>query len=250
MFLLGLILLLNTHFSFALECLTNCTVGPFSFSQPFYIPYGQCLQRVSKNYCSISLKFNYKEQTYVAHFETYPITNDFIYVTSGPYLSYTIDYTCSNDASCAASYAEDLYDEMVSRNSDAARIYGQIALYIENSAREQPLRCYDLNNEIVTCLPDEMCSLEYNQNDNRIQSRGCVMSDVARIAFYDSGTFAYFDVHCEKDLCNDMLTFSQIQTIFTNNDLTDSNGRKRSNSAFRQQITFSFSFLIFLINYI
>lgn len=249
MFLFSFILLLNINLNFGLECLTNCTIGPLSFGQPFRIPYGECSQRISKNLCSISLKFNYQQQTYVAQFGTYPISNDYIYITNGPYLSYTIDYTCSDESDCVISYAEFLYDEMVSRNYNAERIYGQIALYIENPSRDEPLRCYDMKNEIITCLPDEICSLEYNQNENQIQARGCVTSDLVRIAFYDSGSFAYFDIHCDKDLCNDILTYSYIQTIFVNNDLTDHYGRKLLTVSASQRISFSYLFVyLFVLN--
>jgi hypothetical protein len=201
-------------------------MGNFPFSEPFLIPDGQCQQRTSRSSCSVSLDLAYQDRTYTVEFDNIFTPHDFIYITSGPYLSYSIHYQCSKETNCVISYIQNRVTEMTDRAYNAAEIYAQLAPLIENPSPGDPLQCYNTNNQIKTCLPNEICTLDYDQRSNRIRSRGCQSENIARVSVYDGGSYTSLEIDCARNLCNDIGTYTQVKTILANNGLTDANGRR------------------------
>ncbi|CAF1347933.1 unnamed protein product [Adineta steineri] len=226
MLVLLIILLLSIDVAHTLQCITNCSIGNFRFGEPISIPDGQCQQRKSKSDCTMSLQFRYDQYTYNAQFDTIVLPADFIYITSGPYLSYSINYECSKQTDCVLTYAQNRINEMTRRTYDANRIYGELAPFIHNSTRKGPIQCYNMRNEIIECLASEGCFLDYDQRAKKVRSRECKTYGTPTVSMYDGKSYSSFDVSCNRNLCNDDETFEQIKTIFVNNGLTDDNGRR------------------------
>ncbi|CAF3314716.1 unnamed protein product [Rotaria sp. Silwood2] len=226
MFALLLILLLMADIGYGLQCITNCSLGRYQFGQIFNIPDGQCQQRISGSVCSIDITFDYHENWYYVSFDTLMVSADYFYISSIPYLSYSIKYQCSKGTDCVLSYAQNRINEMISRNYNAQTIYGQLAPIIENSSRNGSIQCYNMKNEIVICTSKQSCSVDYDQREHRVVSRGCSENNGPTVFVYDGEGHATFDVECNRDLCNTDETLSKIKIVFNNNGLTDGNGRR------------------------
>ncbi|CAF1196935.1 unnamed protein product [Adineta steineri] len=226
MLVLLIILLLSIDVAHTLQCITNCSIGNFRFGEPISIPDGRCQQRKSKSDCTMSLKFLYHQHMYNADFDTILLPSDFIHISSGSYLFYTISYECSKQTDCVLTYAQNRIDEMTRRSYDANRIYGQLAPFIQNSTRQGSIQCYNTRNQIIECSASESCSLDYDQRAKKVRSRGCSSDKDPTVSMYDGKSYSSFDVSCNRNLCNDDATFEQVKTIFVNNGLTDDNGRR------------------------
>ena len=221
------LLLLIANLGHALQCIGSCSVGMLPFIQPFSIPDGQCQQRIPASSCSVSLALTYHDQMYNVEFNVIPLPYDFIYITSGPYLSYTIQYQCSKETNCVISYVQNRLNEMIDRAYNATQIYAQLAPYLEDpSETTGSLQCYDMNNQIVTCSSNEICTLDYDQRSNKIRSRGCTSENKGRVSVYDGKSYTSFEIDCARNLCNDITTYTQIKNILADNGLTDANGRR------------------------
>jgi hypothetical protein len=172
------------------------------------------------------MKFQYDRKTYSIGFEKSGyFSYDYIYITSGPYLSYEIDYGCSKSTHCPAAYAQKRIDEMVARNYDASRVYGELAPLIENPSRNDSIQCYDLQNNVITCSPSQICSLEFDTRKKKMKSRGCKEDIGARVFLFDGELSPSIHVECHRNLCNADTTLAQIKTILAQNGLTDADGR-------------------------
>ncbi|CAF4144027.1 unnamed protein product, partial [Rotaria sordida] len=185
MFVLLLILLLTPNIGYALQCITNCSLGAYLFSQKFNIPDGKCQQRVSKSVCSILMTFDYHTNLYYVTFSSLIESVDYFIISSLPYLSYSINYQCSKQTDCVLQYGTNRIDEMVGRAYNARDIYGQLAPIIGNSLKNTSIQCYNMKNEIVICSSDEICSIDFDQLENRIISRDCKQSYGPRVYVYD-----------------------------------------------------------------
>ncbi|CAF4200544.1 unnamed protein product, partial [Rotaria sp. Silwood2] len=97
---------------------------------------------------------------------------------------------------------------------------------IENSSRNGSIQCYNMKNEIVICTSKQSCSVDYDQREHRVVSRGCSENNGPTVFVYDGEGHATFDVECNRDLCNTDETLSKIKIVFNNNGLTDGNGRR------------------------
>jgi len=152
---------------------------------------------------------------------------DYIYITSGPYLSYEINYGCSQSTDCAAVYAQKRIDEMVARRYDAGRIYEELAQVIDNPSRNGSIQCYDLKNNVVTCSPRQICSLEFNTKTKKMKSRDCKdETDGAKVFLFDGEVGPSINIECNRNLCNTDATITQIKNILAENGLTDADGRR------------------------
>ncbi|CAF1423684.1 unnamed protein product [Adineta steineri] len=205
--------------------MSDCSVNELRFDQLLQIPAGQCQQYISASSCSVGLTFEYHKQKYSARFQHSLVSWDYIYITSGPYLSYDIHYLCSKETKCTLQYAQKRVNEMVNRAYNVTRIYGQLAPFLENPLRNDSIQCYNIYNEISMCPPKQVCSMEYDQRVNKIKSRGCESRVTPRIYVHDGESDSYFHIECDSDLCNTDETYLEIRKIFAHNDLTDINGR-------------------------
>jgi hypothetical protein len=226
MFALLFVSLLFVSTGHALQCMFNCSVGG-RFGEPFLIPDGRCQQRASSSKCSAELKFQYDTRTYSVIFDKLSLSYDYIYITSGPYLSYSIDYVCSKNTDCPANYAENRIDEMVAREYDARRIYGQLAPLIGSPSQNGSIQCYDMSNRAVICSPGQHCTLNLDTKKKKMKSRGCTSEDGgARVYLFDGDLSPSLHVECTLNLCNGDATLDQIKSILAENGLTDANGRR------------------------
>lgn len=225
MFALLFLSLLFVNTGHALQCIDNCfTRG--QFGEPFRIPDGQCTERASVSKCFVKMGFQYDRNTYsVSLDKSGYFSYDYIYISSGPYLSYEINYGCSQSTDCAAVYAQKRIDEMVARNYDASRVYGELAPLIENPSRNDSIQCYDLQNNVITCSPSQICSLEFDTRKKKMKSRGCKEDIGARVFLFDGELSPSIHVECHRNLCNADTTLAQIKTILAQNGLTDADGR-------------------------
>ena len=224
MFALLLISLLAVDTSHSLECIANCSIGKFSFSEPLRIPNGQCQQRISGPNCYVNLELNYHDRTYEVRFGTSGVSRDLIYIRSGPYVSYDISYLCSKETDCVISYVQKRLGEMVRLNYNARRIYEELTPLIVHPSRNGTIQCYDMKNSIVSCSPGQFCSLDYDAREKKIRSRGCKVIFYPRVLVYNGGTYSSLDVECTQNLCNGDATLAQIKTILFNNGLTNADG--------------------------
>ncbi|CAF3858098.1 unnamed protein product [Rotaria sp. Silwood1] len=226
MSVLLLILLITTSSSFALQCRTNCSVGPLSFYQPFQIPDGQCQQRESGSSCSVKIQFNYGTRSYQVTFDTLPISSDYFYISSGKYLSYDINYQCSKGTDCVIPYINDRVYEMSNRVYNPEIIYGEMAPIIENPSRNGTIQCYKYRNALATCGSKEQCSVQYDLQEKTFTSRGCESFNQPYVTFYDSKDHTSLKISCNRDLCNSDEIVSKVKVILINYSLIDENGRK------------------------
>jgi hypothetical protein len=152
---------------------------------------------------------------------------DYVYITSGPYFSYEINYGCSQSTDCAAVYSQKRIDEMVARRYDAGRVYEELAPFINNPLWNGSIQCYDLNNNVITCSPRQVCSLEFNTKTKKTKSRGCTdEADGAIVWLFDGEVGPSINLECNRNLCNTDATLTQIKNILAENGLTDADGRR------------------------
>jgi hypothetical protein len=225
MFALLFLSLLFVNTGHALQCMSNCSISA-GFGEPFLIPDGRCQQRASSSTCSTELRFQYNGRTYTVEFNKFSFSYDSIYITSGPYFSYSINYACSKNTDCSVTYAQNRIDEMVARDYDASRIYGELAPLIDNPSRNGSLQCYDISNKVVTCSPDQFCSLELDTKKRKMKSRGCATEYGTGVYLFDGDISASLSVTCARNLCNGDAILGQIKSILAKNGLTDPNGRR------------------------
>ncbi|CAF3199314.1 unnamed protein product [Rotaria socialis] len=224
MFALFFVYLLFLNTGYALECMSNCEFNS-PFGTPLRIPDDQCQQHTSSSSCSVRLSFKYDRQYYTARFGIFGSPYDIIYITSGPYLSYDIVFSCSEDTECPVVYAQRKIDEMVARHYNVTRIYGQLALLIDNSSRNGSIQCHDLRNNVITCSPSQLCSSDFDTKRKQIKSRLCDFDDgIARVSVFDDDLSSNIYVKCRRSLCDGDTTFNQIKNILAENGLTDANG--------------------------
>ncbi|CAF2105446.1 unnamed protein product [Rotaria magnacalcarata] len=250
MFVLLFILLIAADIGFALECRTDCLVGPYDFGRTFNIPDEKCQQRKSADACSIEIKLDYHSASYSIQFSTLMSSKDSFYIASGPYLRYSIDYQCSKSTDCVISYAKNRVTEMVNRKYNARIIYDDIASIIKNPLRNGSIQCYNMRKEAIVCSSDNTCYLDYDQRENKFRSRGCHQIREPNVFVYDGGSYLSFQIGCNRDLCNNEETFSKIKNILSNYSLTDGNGRRiaKGNKQMASLLLMSFT-LIFIIFY-
>ncbi|CAF1344421.1 unnamed protein product [Adineta steineri] len=184
------LLLVNT--GYALQCINNCTVGD-RFGRPYVIPDGQCQQRISSSKCSAE-----------------------------------IDLRCSENTDCLTAYAQRRIPEMVARKYDAARVYREIAPIIENSSRNGSIQCFNLDNNVVKCSANEVCSFEYDTGKKKMKKRGCETKISPRVFLFDGDLGPALHVQCTRDFCNSETTVAQVKQILAENGLTDADGRRIS----------------------
>lgn len=86
--------------TYALQCIGTCSIAN-PFNKTFSILDGQCQQPAFVSVCALQMTFYYSKQQYEVVFDNIPITHDYIYITTDPYFSYQISYTCPKDTNCA-----------------------------------------------------------------------------------------------------------------------------------------------------
>ncbi|CAF1187499.1 unnamed protein product [Rotaria sordida] len=229
MFGLLFIILIAADIGFALECRTDCSLGPYNFSQAFNIPDGRCRQRKLGDVCGIDIQLRYDTSSYNVQFNILMSSSDSIYISSGPYLSYSIDYQCTKGTDCVVSYVKNRINEMTNRNYNARAIYDEIAPIIKNPFRNSSIECYNIRQEPIICSTDYTCNLNYNQRENKFRSLGCNLNREPKVFVYDGGSYTSFQIDCNRNLCNNEETVSQIKNILSNYGLTDANGRRIAN---------------------
>ncbi|CAF2898473.1 unnamed protein product [Rotaria sp. Silwood2] len=106
-----------------------------------------------------------------------------------------------------------------------------------------------MKNEIVICSSVEVCSIDYDQRENRVISRGCENNYGPKVYVYDRKDHTRLCVECNRNLCNTDEAISQIKIVLQNNGLTDANGRRIANGN-KQMIssllmTFALIFIMF-----
>ncbi|CAF3362922.1 unnamed protein product [Rotaria socialis] len=250
MLVLLFILLIAADIGFALECRTDCRAGPYDFGRTFNIPDGACPQRRSGDACSIDIELDYHSALYNVKFSTLMLSRDSVYIGAGPYLSYNIGYQCSKSIDCVISYAKNRITEMIHRNYSARIIYDEIAPIIKNPLRNGSIQCYNMRKEAIVCASDSTCHLDYDQRENKFRSRGCNLGREPSVFAYDGGSYLSFKIGCNRDLCNNEETFSQIKNVLSTYGLTDGNGRRiaKGNKQMVSLLLMSFT-LIFIIFY-
>ncbi|UJR16667.1 hypothetical protein I4U23_003567 [Adineta vaga] len=210
----------------ALQCVTNCSIGPFEFHTTLHSDDEKCQQRVCASKCSLNLEFLYHTKRYKATFEHNTGSRDFIYITMKPYLSYDVKYSCSKNSNCALAYAQNRITDMSNRAYNVAHIHKQLAPLIENSTKSDSIQCYNMKHTIVQCAPKEVCNVDYNPRDRKARERGCKYFSDPIVMVYDSETYSSFDITCNRNLCNGDATLSEVKAILFEHGLTDGNGRR------------------------
>ncbi|CAF3158793.1 unnamed protein product [Rotaria sp. Silwood2] len=139
---------------------------------------------------------------------------------------------------------------MINRNYNARIIYDEIAPIIKNPFGNGSVQCYNMRNDVIICSSDNTCSLEYNQLENKFRSRGCYPTREPSVYVYDGDSYTSFQIRCNRDLCNNEETYSQIKSILSKYSLTDNNGRRIANGN-KQMVSLLLmsSALIFIICY-
>src|ERR1700727_1355894 len=93
-----------------------------------------------------------------------------------------IDVIQTND--CILSYIKNKVNEMIRRTYDAKRIYEQLAPFIENPSPNKSIQCYDNWDNVISCLPDRICSINYDQNQNKVIPCGITMHHIPEVFMY------------------------------------------------------------------
>lgn len=249
-----LVFLFTAKFVFGtnIQCISNCTINDIKFGEKFSLPDGQCPERVSESDCTVRVNFNYHDRRYSVELGKQRSTADFIYISSKPHLSYTINHYCSNQSDCVFKDLQQKIDRMVSRAYNSDQIYEQLSPLIKGSLREGPLKCYNIKDEVVECSEKEICGLSYDQDKKKIRARGCDVGDEARVFIYDADYFSALHVDCDRDLCNDETTLTSIKDLLVKNGLTDADGRRIVSNGIQQFISFSligFTFLLTTVSF-
>ena len=252
LFVLVLLFTAKIVFGTNIQCISNCTINDIKFDEKFSLPDGQCPERVSESDCTVRVNFNYHDRRYSVELGKQRSTADFIYISSKPHLSYTINHYCSNDTDCVFKDLQKKIDRMVSRSYKSDEIYEQLLPLIKDSSREGPLKCYNIKDEIVECSEKEICGLSYDQKEKQIRARGCDVGDEPRVFIYDADYFTALHVDCNRDLCNDETTLTSIKNLLAKNGLTDADGRHIVSNGIQQLISFpliTFTFVWIILSF-
>ena len=226
MLALFLIVLAAADASFGLSCITNCSIEKIPFDQELRIPDGQCQQRDLLPSCNIDVRLNYETRTYNVSFPDTTAPRDTISISSKGALIYNIARQCSDDTDCILTETRKEIRALTRRSYNATAIYEQIASVITSAAPiTNPIRCFNMSNGTETCASRQICGVEYNQLEQSIRSRGCTSNDVIQVFVYDSPTYTWFIINCNRDFCNGDETYDQIKSILIKNNLVDANGR-------------------------
>lgn len=221
-----LVLLLTAEIGHALQCMTNCSLGEFRFGESFYIPHGQCQERISASECTVRVHLKYHDETYTVELGKKRSSADFIYMNPSPYLSYSIASYCSEGTDCVFSELQKKIDKMTGRNYDVKQISTQLAPLIESSSPSQTIECYNMENKVITCPDDQICGLSYDQQKKQSRARGCVPNSGVRVFVYDATYYSALHVECNRNLCNDGGTLEKIESVLAANGLTNKDGRR------------------------
>lgn len=209
-----------------LQCISNCTISDIKFDEKFSLPDDRCPQRASETECTVRVNFNYHDQTYSVELGKQRSTADFIYISSKPHLSYTINHYCSDQTDCVLKDLQNKIDGMVSKSYNADGVYEELSLLVQDSSREGPLKCYNMKDEEVECSDKEICGLSYDQQAKTIRAKGCDVGNEARVFIYDSKDYSALHIDCNRDLCNDEKTLTSVKDLLIKNGLTDADGRR------------------------
>lgn len=217
---------LLVHSTHALQCVSNCSITN-AFGVPFTIPDGQCQQRASLDDCGVSIDFRYDQRQYTVKFDNNWLASDYIYISPASYFSYEIRYVCSKDTNCVVSYAQSRVPEMVARNYSAESINRELEQYIRNPARNGPIQCYDLSMNNITCDAKSRCHMKFDMKEKKVTERGCdsLLGSLTTVYLFDGNALPSLTVDCNRDICNDDTTLTQVKGVLHKYGLTNADGR-------------------------
>ena len=120
---------------------------------------------------------------------------------------------------------------MANRPYNSLRVSQDLAPFL-NEVRPSGsfLHCYDGE----ACLNDGLCQIDHDTKSNSQRTRGCQkqqFSSSPKVSVYDSGTYASFDIECNRTACNSLDTVVKGKEILAGYNLTDANGRINDGSS-------------------
>ncbi|UJR24281.1 hypothetical protein I4U23_027248 [Adineta vaga] len=221
------VFLLFIQTGYTIKCIVGCSIHR-PFHTTFSIPDDQCEERSYSSSCSVSIEFRYDQKSYTVSLSNSEVSFDYIYITSGSYLTYEVNYKCSKDTDCPVAYAKNRVKEMVARQYNAEHIHNELVQYIGNSVQNDSIQCYDSKQNVILCAVNDVCSVEFNTESKKVSSRGCDGSIGlgSRIYWFDDDISPSLRIKCNKNLCNSDEVLNQVKRIFYENGLTDANARR------------------------
>ncbi|CAF4299226.1 unnamed protein product [Adineta steineri] len=132
---------INTHGKSL--CLFNCTASG-SIGKPLSIPTS-CQQRGRAKNCQAEIIFYYNDQTYVVKFSRSPVSHYYrsLHIIPNSVLSYTAEYSCSDNDNCAIDFASKKVLDLSNRTYNIGSVTDQLSnLLVELRPPSDPeLRC-------------------------------------------------------------------------------------------------------------
>ena len=137
------------------------------------------------------------------------------------YLTYTTQYTCISNDTCALDYAQKMVMDVDDRINNFANLSADLTPILrENRLPGSTLMCYD--NDI--CSPG-YCKIEYDTVTNTQTERHCERTINLYLSVYDNGKRGSFGIMCNRTKCNTVETLNAVKVVFAKYKLTDVNGR-------------------------
>jgi hypothetical protein len=202
--------------------------------------------------CRVEFTFWYYLQEYVVAFTAEP--SDTIISTDNQrhsmfevrqnmsyYFKYDIHHVCKDRNDCAQDFARTTITEMLTRQINYLSIITEVrplVLIDPQSPNTTDLACFDAKENVGQCaVPTKggSCVISDNLLENGITSycKNDTRTSLAYLNITDTGSYATFDVHCDRPLCNGQTTLKAAKDILFKYGLTKTpEGRLNNGSQF------------------
>ncbi|CAF1182085.1 unnamed protein product [Adineta steineri] len=190
---------------------------------PLSIPTS-CQQRGRAKNCQAEIIFYYNDQTYVVKFSRSPVSHYYrsLHIIPSSVLSYTAEYSCSDNDNCAIDFASKKVLDLSNRTYNIGSVTYQLSnLLLEHRPPSDPeLRCY--NNE--ECVKG-VCQTLYNIRTSTMSGNGCLKNTTAQVLVLDGSFDPSLTIVCNRTRCNSPETYNKVKEILFRHNLTDINGQ-------------------------
>jgi hypothetical protein len=234
----------------ALQCLTNCS-HTFTFDTPFTVP-SKCNQLASAGKCRVDITFWYYLQEYVVSFQA--VSSNTIISTDNQrstmieikqnisyFFYYGISHTCNDRDYCSQEFTPAAVREIIDRQINYVSIVNELrplVLAAIQPTNNTNLDCFDSNGNVQQCATETnhiTCVISDKLIENEI-NRSCTNDIHVKLGYLnisDSGSYAEFNINCNRPLCNGQSTLKAVKDIMFKYDVTRTpEGRLNNGSQF------------------
>ena len=255
--------------SYALQCTTNCTF-PLNLNGTLEIP-AHCIEKTSADSCEFQISSTgYYPYEYFYERLSLSSSNgsygDSAYVITSLSkdgsisLSYYASYQCKNKDDCARDLMKNKTLDFVKRLPFNYRAIQSdlLPLLTSNfSIGNDDVACFDSKENVRQCgiaNKPGACVASQQLRGRKKTSHSCnneqseYFGNEQSVNIFDYGSFAMFDIKCNRSLCNGPMTLQAVKEIMFKYNITKTiDGRLNNGSRLSLSFTFLLSIIIFLL---